>query len=93
MIVVVTENVPNRLRGYLARWFVEVRAGVFIGDYNVKIRERIWLVIRDNYGDGNVVLAWSVKGDTGFDFLTIGKNARRKISFEGMDLVSYHPAS
>ena len=48
MIVVVTENVPNRLRGYLARWFVEVRAGVFIGDYNVKIRERIWLVIRDN---------------------------------------------
>ena len=55
MIVVVTENVPNRLRGYLARWFVEVRAGVFIGDYNVKIRERIWLVIRDNYGDGNDV--------------------------------------
>ena len=53
----------------------------------------ISMTTNNNYGDGNVVLAWSVKGDTGFDFLTIGKNARRKISFEGMDLVSYHPAS
>ncbi|WP_440271844.1 type I-E CRISPR-associated endoribonuclease Cas2e, partial [Escherichia coli] len=29
MLVVVTENVPPRLRGRLAIWLLEVRAGVY----------------------------------------------------------------
>lgn len=32
MIVVVTEAVPPRLRGRLAIWLLEVRAGVYIGN-------------------------------------------------------------
>ena len=32
MVVVVTENVPPRLRGRLAVWLLEVRAGVYVGD-------------------------------------------------------------
>ena len=32
MVVVVTENVPPRLRGRLAIWLLEVRAGVYVGD-------------------------------------------------------------
>ena len=31
MMVVVTTNVPPRLRGRLAVWLLEVRAGVYIG--------------------------------------------------------------
>ncbi|MGS5230998.1 type I-E CRISPR-associated endoribonuclease Cas2e, partial [Escherichia coli] len=31
MLVVVTENVPPRLRGRLAIWLLEVRAGVYVG--------------------------------------------------------------
>ncbi len=32
MLVVVTENIPARLRGRLAVWLLEVRAGVYVGD-------------------------------------------------------------
>lgn len=42
MIVVVTESVPPRLRGRLAVWLLEVRAGVYIGHVSARIREMIW---------------------------------------------------
>ncbi|OAT45912.1 CRISPR-associated Cas2 family protein [Proteus hauseri ATCC 700826] len=42
MIVVVTESVPPRLRGRLAVWLLEVRAGVYIGHVSSRIREMIW---------------------------------------------------
>jgi CRISPR-associated protein Cas2 len=31
MLTIVTENIPHRLRGRLAVWLVEVRAGVYVG--------------------------------------------------------------
>ena len=42
MVVVVTENVPPRLRGRLAIWLLEVRAGVYVGDVSRRVREMIW---------------------------------------------------
>lgn len=41
MLVIVTENVPPRLTGYLSRFLVEVRAGVFIGNYGARVREML----------------------------------------------------
>ena len=40
MLVVVTENVPPRLRGRLAIWLLEVRAGVYVGDVSAKIQQQ-----------------------------------------------------
>ena len=42
MLVIVVENAPPRLRGRLAVWLLEVRAGVYIGDYGRRVREMIW---------------------------------------------------
>ena len=39
MVVVVTENVPPRLRGRLAIWLLEVRAGVYVGDTSKRLRK------------------------------------------------------
>lgn len=41
MLVVVTENVPPRLRGRLAIWLLELRAGVYVGDVSRRVREMI----------------------------------------------------
>lgn len=57
MVVVVTENVPPRLRGRLAVWLLEVRAGVYVGDTSKRIREMIWQQITQLGGVGNVVMA------------------------------------
>ena len=42
MLVIVLENAPPRLRGRLAIWLLEIRAGVYIGNYSVKVRDHIW---------------------------------------------------
>lgn len=71
MIVVVTEAVPPRLRGRLAVWLLEVRAGVYVGNVSARIREMIWQQINEFAEDGNVVMAWGTNTESGFDFQTM----------------------
>ncbi len=89
MCVVVTENVPSRLRGRLSIWLLEVRAGVYIGSVSKKVREVIWENISLMYGDGNVVLSWGTNTESRFDFVTIGNNRREPVDFDGVMLVKF----
>jgi|GEM_PF-4048078 len=47
MVVIVLENVPNRLRGILSRWCLEVRAGLFVGRVDARMQEKLWEKIDD----------------------------------------------
>jgi len=91
MVTVVTEAVPPRLRGRLAIWLLEVRAGVYVGDVSRKVREMIWFQVNKLADDGNVVMAWSTNTESGFDFSTYGENRRMPIEFDGMRLVKFRP--
>lgn len=91
MLVIVVENVPPRLRGRLAVWLVEVRAGVYVGDLSTRVREMIWAQVEEGIEEGNAVLAWSTNTESGFDFLTLGQNRRMPVEFDGLKLVSFHP--
>jgi CRISPR-associated protein Cas2 len=91
MLVVVTENVPPRLRGRLAVWLLEIRAGVYIGDVGRKIREMIWEQVTTLADEGNVVMAWSTNTESGYDFQTFGENRRIPIDYDGLRLVSFLP--
>lgn len=91
MLVVVTENVPPILRGRLAVWLLEVRAGTYVGDVNRRVREMIWHHIEQLAEQGNVVLAWATNTESGFDFVTYGSNRRMPIDFDGLRLVKFLP--
>lgn len=91
MMVIVVENVPPRLRGRLALWLLEVRAGVYVGDFSRRVREMIWHQIEEGIEDGNVVMVWSTNTESGYDFLTLGKNRRIPVDFNGLKLVSFLP--
>lgn len=91
MLMVVTEAVPPRLRGRLAVWLLEVRAGVYIGDVSRRVREMIWGQINAMAEGGNVVMAWSTNTESGFDFVTYGTNRREPVDLDGMRLVSFKP--
>lgn len=91
MLVIVTENAPPRLRGRLAVWLVEVRAGVYVGTYSVKVREMIWRHIEEGIENGNAVMAWKANNESGFDFRTLGPNRRMPREMDGVQLVSFHP--
>ena len=91
MLVIVVENVPPRLRGRLALWLLEVRAGVYVGDYSRRVREMLWQQITAGIEDGNAVMIWSTNTESGFDFLTLGKNRRIPVELDGLKLVSFLP--
>lgn len=91
MVVVVLENVPPRLRGRMAIWLVEVRAGVYVGDYSARVREYLWEQVEAEVGDGNGVMVFSSTNESGFDFLTCGKNRREPVDFDGLRLVRFLP--
>lgn len=91
MLVIVTENVPPRLRGRLAVWLLEVRAGVYVGDPSKRLREFIWGQVREGVEDGNAVMVWSTNTESGYDLATIGKNRRIPVDFDGLRLVSFLP--
>ncbi len=92
MMVIVTENAPPRLRGRLSLWLLEVRAGVYVGNYNRRTRERIWGEVCAMIGDGNAVIAWTAINEAGFDFATVGANRREQVDFDGFLLVRFTSA-
>lgn len=91
MLAIVTENVPPRLRGRLAVWLLEIRAGVYIGNPSKRIREFIWAQVKEGVEEGNAVMAWTTNTESGYDFETIGANRRVPVDFDGLRLVSFLP--
>ncbi|MEW5895655.1 MAG: type I-E CRISPR-associated endoribonuclease Cas2e [Candidatus Omnitrophota bacterium] len=91
MMVIVLENAPPRLRGRLAVWLLEARAGVYVGVYNVKIREMIWKHVEAGIEEGNAVMMWASPVESGFEFQTCGLNRRIPVDFDGLKLVSFMP--
>ena len=91
MLVTVVENAPPRLRGRLAIWLLEVRAGIYVGKVSRRVREMIWEQIETGIADGNAVMAWSTNTESGFDFMTLGVNRRIPVEMDGLKLVSFLP--
>ncbi|SRR5579883_958626 len=91
MMVIVTENAPPRLRGRLSLWLLELRAGVYAGNYNRRTRERIWGEVKAMIGEGNAVMAWLAPNEAGFAFETAGPNRREQADFDGFMLVKFRP--
>jgi len=91
MLVIVLENAPDRLRGRLALWLLEVRAGVYVGDYSVKVRDMIVRNIEAGLEDGNAVIIWNYPNEAGYDFITMGENRRIPQEMDGVKLISFLP--
>jgi len=89
MLVIVLEAAPPRLRGRLALWLLEVRAGVYVGDYSLKVREYLWQQVETGIEDGNAVMCWRAPNESGFDVRTVGANRRVPVDFDGIRLVSF----
>ena len=91
MLVIAVSNVPPRLRGRLAVWLLEIRAGIYVGNYSRRTREMIWQQVRDFIGDGDAIMAWSAPNEAGYDFDTCGTNRRMPVDIDGFKLVRFSP--
>ena len=63
MTVIVTRNVEDRYRGFLASCMLEIAPGVYTGPRMTSgVRERIWRVLSEWHGilrQGAIVMTWS----------------------------------
>ncbi|MBI4720112.1 MAG: type I-E CRISPR-associated endoribonuclease Cas2 [Chitinivibrionia bacterium] len=91
MLVIVLENAPPRLRGRLALWLLEVRAGVYVGKVSRKARDMIVRNVDKGIEEGNAVIAWNAANEPGYDFITLGKNRRIAVEIDGFKLISFTP--
>lgn len=86
MTVVTLSRCPASLRGDLTKWMQEVATGVYVGNFNSRVREQLWERITQSAGSGAVTMSFAAQNEIGYDFKL--KNAQREVIYEsGIPLV------
>lgn len=98
MTLLVTRDVPDRFRGFLASVMLELAPGLYVAPaLTAGVRARVWRVMCDWYSEvqqGSIVLAWQDRkapGGLGLEFL--GTPARDLIDHDGLYLARLRPAA
>ncbi len=87
MVVLILERVPTGLRGELTRWFLEPKAGVFVGRVSAMVRDKLWEKACKQARGGGCVMIHASNTEQGYRIRTWGKTARSIEDFEGLFLV------
>jgi len=88
LTVVVLIAAPPGLRGHLTRWMVEVAPGVFVGTGNVRVRDRIWVLLAERIGAGQAVMVEPAQNEQGWSVRTAGTDRWRPVDLDGLMLVA-----
>lgn len=87
MVVLILESVPSGLRGELTRWFLEPKAGVFVGRVSAMVRDILWEKACVRAGEGGCVMIHSSDNEQGYRIRCWGKTTRSIEDFDGLFLV------
>lgn len=86
LTVITLKKVPPSLRGDLTKWMQEIATGVYVGNFNRKVREQLWERVVQSAGTGEVTLSYAHQNEIGYHFDTF--NTQRKvINYDGIPLV------
>lgn len=84
--VITMKKVPNSLRGDLTRWMQEVSTGVYVGNFNSKVREYLWQRVCDAVSQGEATICYSCRNEIGYSFESV--NAQRQVvDYDGIPLI------
>jgi len=84
--VITLKKVPQALRGDLTKWMQEITTGVYIGNFNTKVREKLWKRVKENVKDGEATLSFSYRNELGYQFDT-HNTSFSNIDMDGISLV------
>lgn len=86
MTVITLKRVPPSLRGDLTRWMQEIDTGVYVGNFNSRIREELWERINQTVGHGEATITFATNSEIGYKFYS--NNRRREVvDFDGVPLI------
>jgi CRISPR-associated protein Cas2 len=87
MVVMILENVPPAARGALSRWLIEPHPGVFVGDVNALVRDKLWERCCKACKKGGAVQIWSTNNEQGYMLRMHGQTRRQVVDWEGLLLI------
>ena len=86
--VITLKSVPPSLRGDLTRWMQEIDTGVYVGNFNTRIREYLWQRVCKQVGKGEATMSFACRNEIGYDFCTYN-SSREVVYYDGIPLVLY----
>lgn len=86
MTVITLKSVPQSLRGDLTRWMQEIATGVYVGNFNSRIRDYLWRRVQETMGSGEASMCFAARNEFGYDFVT-ENTLRSVIDYDGLPLI------
>ena len=92
MTVIVTRDVADRVRGFLASVTLEIAPGVYTAPaMSAAVRGRVWRVLEEWHaalGGGAIVMTWAEpKAPGGHGLAMLGTPPRELVEYDGLVLV------
>lgn len=86
--VITLTNVPNSLRGELTKWMQEIAVGVYVGNFNSRVREQLWQHVCDNVKKGEATISYAARNEIGYTFDSY-QTKQEVFELDGLPLVRY----
>ncbi|MCI9040992.1 type I-E CRISPR-associated endoribonuclease Cas2e [Dubosiella newyorkensis] len=86
MVVITLTDCPPKVRGDLSQWLLEVSTGVFVGNLNKRVREKLWKRVCENLKTGRACLVYSANNEQRLEFETFG-STWSPLDFDGIKLI------
>ncbi|WP_350343188.1 type I-E CRISPR-associated endoribonuclease Cas2e [Proteinivorax tanatarense] len=87
LTVITLKKVPPSLRGDLSKWMQEIATGVYVGNFNTKIRAQLWERVVQSSSTGEATMSYAIQNEIGYHFETL--NAQRQVvEYDGIPLVA-----
>ena len=84
--VITLKKTPAFLRGDLTKWMQEISTGVYVGNFNSKVREKLWQRVIENVKEGEATICYACRNEIGYEFRTNSKEISIA-DFDGIPLV------
>lgn len=86
LAVITVKNVSPSVRGDLSKWMQEIATGVYVGNFNSRIREKLWDRVKASVGKGEATISYYCRNEIGYSFDTFNTE-RFVVDFDGIPLV------
>lgn len=88
MIVLVTNNLPDAVRGRLKLWFIEPKPNVFVSGIKDALADKVVQYLFESCGSSSGFLIFkSDRKPPGFQILSKGQTSKQMTSITGLQLI------
>jgi CRISPR-associated protein Cas2 len=86
MVVMILERAPTSVRGYLTRWLLEAKAGVFVGNVSAMVRDKLWEMVCSKAKGAGCLMIYSSNTEQGFQVRFWDITSRQVVDMDGLTL-------